>query len=300
MTILIAPDESGRIDKATMEAALASLPAVLATSDVRVVHVENKTVPADAVLLTDGEGRADLYPDLSGLTVVKLPHKDMLLDGVCESCACCGQPLTDSVSVQRGMGPVCSKKGYSEDPTDPDEMGAFICLSEFQELVEFLTKHYRPLGLRGLVNGLVRVASLNRPRGRDQRDGNSKLFRACCDAIEHLGYIKMSNVLRDILVCGWLTKDEKDECFSILRTKAYRTPKSLTSSFKYDLSDSVLERHTRTFRVRLVNPDGSLTMSRVPGKTNKRVIWENFLSAFRGEAVKINGDVVPVRASSDA
>jgi hypothetical protein len=198
------------------------------------------------------------------------------------------------------MGPVCRGRGYSEDPTDPDEMGAFICLAEFQELVEFLTQHYKPLGLRGLVNGLVRVASLNRPRGRDQKEGNAKLFRACCDAIEHLGYIKMSNVLRDILVCGWLTKDGKDDRFSTLRTKAYRTPKLLTYAFKAELSESVFDGRTRTFRVRLVNPDGTLTASNVPGKTNKRVIWEHFLMAFRGEAVKINGEVVPVRASSDA
>lgn len=151
------------------------------------------------------------YPDLSSLTTVKVPHKNLILDGVCTHCAHCGQQLTDAVSIQRGIGPVCSKRGYSEDPVDGDEMQAMIDLAEFQELAEFLTEHYRPLGIRGLVNGLVRAASLNRPRGRGQSEGNYKVHAACCDAIESLGHKKLANLLRDTLVVVSLQKCKPED-----------------------------------------------------------------------------------------
>ncbi len=276
-------------------------------------------VPPDVVVLTDGEGlgtgplvggiavdgykishTAFGYPDLSRLTTKKIPHKDMILDDLASSCACCGQPLTDGLSCQRGMGPSCSRKGYSEDPVDGDEMDAFICLSEFQELVEFLTEHYKPLGIRGLVNGLVRVASLNRPRGQGKNaEGNEKLFKACCDAVEALGYVKMAEVLRNSLVVAWLNKSEEpgEDGISYLRTKAYRTPDWLYGEIRSSVGGVDWDRKARTFRIPMhkVGQPGSLVVSKDPHKSNKRVVWEALLKAFEGYVVKIDGRAVPIR-----
>lgn len=144
--------------------------------------------------------REEAYPDLSNVTVKKVPHRNLILEGICSHCAHCGHQLTDAESVQRGIGPVCSRKGYAEDPVDADEMQALIDLAEFPELVDFLMEHYKPLGIRGLVNGLVRVASLNRPRGRGWCDGNVKVHTACCDAIQSLGHKLMADMLRETLV----------------------------------------------------------------------------------------------------
>lgn len=112
----------------------------------------------------------------------------LTFQGVCTHCAHCGQPLSDSVSIERGIGPVCSKKGYHEDPTDPDEMQAMIDLAEYPDLVQYLTDHYRPQGVRGLMNGLVKICSLNR---------RSPVHQACCDAVESLGYRKLASLLRE-------------------------------------------------------------------------------------------------------
>lgn len=314
------PDSSGQ--GASREEMLAGLEAMkdLNAIGVKLVHLEpGEPVPPDVVVLTDGEGLGTGpvvggvatdgykvshpsfgYPDLSRLTTKKIPHKDMILDDVCTNCACCGQPLTDSVSVQRGLGPRCSRKGYSEDPVECEEMDAFICLSEFQELVEFLTEHYKPLGARGLVNGLVRVASLNRPRGGEQKEGNEKLFRACCDAIEALGYPKMANLLRDTLVVAWLNKSDEpgEDGISYLRTKAYRTPGWIRSEIMQKIGGGVIwDKKTRTFRIPM-HEKGSPSMlitSMDSGKSNKRVIWEALLKAFEGYAAKIDGHAVPIR-----
>ncbi len=277
-------------------------------------------VPSTAVLLTDGDGLgtgpvvggvqtdghkfshpSPGYPDLSSVTTKKVPHKDMILDGVCTNCACCGQPLTDSVSVQRGLGPRCSKKGYEEDPVDCEEMDAFICLAEFQELVEFLTEHYKPLGTRGLVNGLVRTASLNRPRGSEQGEGNEKLFKACCDAIEALGHQRMADLLRETLVVAWLNKSQEpgEDGVSYLRTKAYRTPSWFYKAVRDSVSGTVWDPKARTYRVQVHSPGrpDALTASRDPGKTNKRAVWELLLKAFEGSALKVDGHAVPIRTS---
>ncbi len=112
----------------------------------------------------------------------------LTLQGVCTHCAHCGQPLTDSVSVERGIGPVCSKKGYLEDPKESDEMQAMIDLAEYPDLVQYLTDHYKPQGVRGLMNGLVKVCSLNR---------RSPVHQACCDAVESLGYKALASLLRE-------------------------------------------------------------------------------------------------------
>jgi hypothetical protein len=127
-------------------------------------------------------------PVLTKLSTKKVLHTQLIFEGVCDACAHCGMPLTDAVSVERGIGPICSKRGYLEDSTDGDEIQAMIDLAEYPELVDFLTKHYKPLGLRGLMNGLVKVCSLNRKHA---------VFGACCDAIQSLGYARLASLLRE-------------------------------------------------------------------------------------------------------
>lgn len=114
----------------------------------------------------------------------------LVFDGVCIACAHCGFPLTDSESVERGLGPICSKKGYLEEVEPKDDAEAMMALAEYPELVDYLVKKYKPKGNRGLVNGLVRTASLNR---------RSPVHAACSDAIEALGYTRLASLLRESL-----------------------------------------------------------------------------------------------------
>jgi hypothetical protein len=136
------------------------------------------------------------------ISTTKLHHSTLIMHGVCEKCAHCGQPLTDSVSIERGIGPVCSKRGYHEDePKDADEIQAMIDLAEYPDLVEFLTEHYKPQGVRGLMNGLVKVCSLNRKH---------ECFAACCEAISSLGYDRLASTLRESIAVVVLTEPDND------------------------------------------------------------------------------------------
>jgi hypothetical protein len=143
-------------------------------------------------------------PTLTNLTTKKVGHTQLIFEGVCESCAHCGMPLTDSVSVERGIGPICSKQGYLEDPKDGDDVQAMIDLAEYPELVDFLTTHHKPLGLRGLMNGLVKVCSLNRKHS---------VFSACCDAIQSLGYGNLASVLRESIATITFQEHKKQAGF---------------------------------------------------------------------------------------
>ena len=138
-------------------------------------------------------------PIVGAISTEKMVHGQMILNGICSQCVRCKLKLTDAVSVERGIGPECSSKGYAEDPMDPDEMGAMIELAEYPALVDFLTQHYKPLGVRGLMNGLVRIAALNR---------KSPIHGACATAIELLGYKNLAAALRDALIIMKIKKSE--------------------------------------------------------------------------------------------
>lgn len=104
-------------------------------------------------------------------------------------CAHCGMLLNDALSLQRCIGPVCAKRGYTEEPQNtPDEIQAMFDLSEFPELVQYLTAKYKPLGVRPLMNALLRICALNRR--------TPGLHAAICDAIESLGWSKLASLLR--------------------------------------------------------------------------------------------------------
>ena len=126
----------------------------------------------------------------------------LVYEGVCSACAHCGMPLTDAVSIQRGLGPICSRKGYeAEDIKVSDDSEALMALAEYPELVDWLSAKYKPQGNRGLVNGLVRVASLNR---------RSPVHSACTDAVEALGYKRLASALRESLAVIELTDSKEN------------------------------------------------------------------------------------------
>ncbi len=108
---------------------------------------------------------------------------------VASYCAHCGMELKDALSIERCLGPVCSKRGYTEDPTErSDELQAMIDLAEYPTLVDYLVAKYKPLGVRPLMNGLLKIAALNRK--------SPGLHGSICDAIESLGWPKLAALLR--------------------------------------------------------------------------------------------------------
>jgi hypothetical protein len=126
-------------------------------------------------------------PDVQPYTKGGMRYQ-LVFEGVCTNCAHCGQPLTDSESVERGLGPICSKKGYMEEVEPKDSTEAMLALAEYPKLVDYLVTKYKEKGNRALVNGLTRTASLNR---------RTPVHAACTDAIDALGYKKLASALRE-------------------------------------------------------------------------------------------------------
>jgi hypothetical protein len=181
----------------------------------------------------------------------------LVFQGVCTHCAHCGQPLSDSVSIERGIGPICSKKGYAEDPKDADEMQAMIDLAEYPALVEFLVREYKPRGVRGLMNGLVRVCSLNR---------RSPVHRACTDAVESLGYSRLASTLRESVSIVDVKDCEAAPGFFLVYVKK--------SDWSWDWTNALRRIPGSSYRHGL---KGTL----VP-KDQKRRLWDAMVTHFRG------------------
>jgi len=151
--------------------------------------IEDEETRADCTISRVFDRGGNGMNSLNGsISTTKRHHSDLRFEGICSECAHCGHALTDSVSIERGIGPVCSKKGYLEDPKDADELQAMIDLAEYPDLVEFLVEHHKPQGVRGLMNGLVKLCSLNRKH---------EAFGAMCEAISSLGFDKLASVLRE-------------------------------------------------------------------------------------------------------
>jgi len=114
---------------------------------------------------------------------------ELIFEGVCSNCAHCALKLTDADSIQFGIGPICRKRAnMNGEPVNPDEIQAMIDLAQYPSLVEYLTKKYKPQGPKALMNGLVKIASLNR---------KAPIHGDICDAIDSLGYKQLASVLRE-------------------------------------------------------------------------------------------------------
>lgn len=139
----------------------------------------------------------------------------LVLQGVCTQCAHCGQPLTDSESVERGIGPICSKKGYLEEVEPVDSTEAMVALSEFPDLVDYLVTKFKDKGNRILVNNLVKLASLNR---------RSPVHRAITDAVDALGYKRLASALRESISSVEIFESASPDHFAVWVKKVDFSP----------------------------------------------------------------------------
>jgi hypothetical protein len=109
--------------------------------------------------------------------------------GRCERCAHCGRALHDSLSVEIGVGPVCRKE-YDVDPSPGDLDAAATPVSDYPDAMALLddVDATSVPQRRRAVDGLTRLMSLNRE--------NHKFFAAACSAIDRLGFLKVSAIMR--------------------------------------------------------------------------------------------------------
>lgn len=236
---------------------------------------ESAVVPVGAVVCDDSVHDVDPPSELPEPTtevVFEMPPREymrkgqrftLVFNGVCSHCAHCGMALTDSVSIERGLGPICSKKGYLEEPTNPDEMQAMIDLAEYPELVEFLTTKYKPQGVRALMNGLVKICSLNR---------RSPVHDACTDAIDSLGYKRLASLLREsIAIIEVKSHDDKNYSVWVKRSE-------WNYQWSYDLKGIPGIYFSRTAKGWIIN------------KQHKRALWDAMLKHYEGFCAKVPAD----------
>jgi hypothetical protein len=211
-------------------------------------------------------------PLVGAISTDKMVHGNMVLNGICTECVRCKLTLTDAVSVERGMGPECSSKGYAEDPTDPDEVGAMIELSEYPALVEFLTSHYKPLGVRGLMNGLVRIAALNR---------KSPVHAACANAIEALGYRRLAATLRDSLAIMRIKDSEGHPGHYHVRVRGKEWTRAWSQDCYRNIPHSFFDKAEK-----------GLIVAKRP--ETRRALWNMMIRHYSGECVKTENGTVRI------
>jgi hypothetical protein len=225
--------------------------------------------------------RLDLQKPLVGaISTQKMVHGSMVLNDICVECARCKLKLTDATSVERGMGPECSSKGYAEEVKDSDEIQAMIELSEYPVLVEFLVQHYKPHGVRGLMNGLVRIAALNR---------KTPAHAACANAIEALGYRRLAATLRDSLAIMWIRESKRHPGHYHVRVRG----REWTRAWSYDCYKNI--PHCFFDKV-----EKGLIVSKHPQA--KRALWNQMIKHYGGFCVKTeNGTVrIPTEEEREA
>lgn len=133
------------------------------------------------------------------------------LHGVCNNCAHCGLTLTDSLSIETGLGPICRKKARYNDPenAEKDETVAMALLSKYEEVFSFLMNNCGK-NKSQLMKAMVRIASLNR---------NTELHRDITNAIEALGWVTLANHLRKPFAAIVIGKS--DDSYSLKIQKKY-------------------------------------------------------------------------------
>lgn len=214
-------------------------------------------------------------PVLNQLSTKKVAHSQLIFEGMCESCAHCGMPLTDSVSVERGIGPICSKQGYNEEPANGDDVQAMIDLAEYPDLVDFLTKHHKPQGLRGLMNGLVKVCSLNRKH---------PVFSACCDAIQSLGFGNLASVLRESIATISFQEHKKHAGFFSVWVQ------------KCDLDDQWVDEMLAIQGAKKVKEARGILIP--VSDVNRQKIWDSLRAYYEGLIVKTGDGAVKLSAAA--
>ena len=200
----------------------------------------------------------------------------LVFEGACSHCAHCGQPLTDSVSIERGIGPICSKKGYHEDvPQNVDELQAMIDLAEYPDLVNFIVDRYKPQGVRAMMNAIVKICSLNR---------RSPVHSACCDAIESLGYVRLASTLRESVAVVEISDCPHSSGNYLVWVKKSAWHWGWTNALRAVPGAYFSRQHKGT----------------VVPKTHKRELWELMLKHYEGLCAKTpNGTIKILRKKVD-
>jgi hypothetical protein len=220
----------------------------------------------------------------------KLHHEQLKLEGVCVRCAHCAMKLTDSVSIERGIGPTCSKHGYHEDPVNGDEIQAMIILSDYPELIKFLTDHYKPLGLRGLMNGLVKVCSLNR---------KAPVHKICCEAIELLGFRNLASTLRKSLVSVSIWKpDTHPGCLAVNVVRRDWRPE--WSHYLKDMAYGAFFDKALKALIIPVHLSGDTTKVAVNSDSvsNRVTLWESLVRYYPGLILETPDGNIEIRSSA--
>lgn len=245
-------------------------------------------------------------PVVGGILMKKRAHNDLILEGICSRCAHCALKLTDGDSIERGIGPICSRRGYFDDPKQGDEIQAMIDLAEYPELVDFLTEHYKPQGIRKMVNGLVRVCSLNR---------KSPVHQACTDAIESLGYDKLASLLRESLACIEIKTSEAFPGSVEIWVKRADWKYAFTNALR-GLHGAFFSRAQKATIVpmtkKVPNWDESMGPKEIPilsnaynpetkkyeDLSNKRIVWNLMLLHYKDYFVKTAQGTIRIREKS--
>ena len=211
------------------------------------------------------------------------------MDRICTNCAHCGMTLSDALSIQVGLGPICrGRGGYKEDPVNSDEMQAMIDLAEYPELVEFLVEHYKPQGVRGLMNGLVKVCALNR---------KSPVHEVCCEAINSLGYHKLASLLRESLAVVEVTPSKEREGYLNIWVKK--------SAWTYAFTRSMyqIQGTTRSLKKGTLVPnfDGK-SFSWVDGQkvANRKLLWDIIIRHYEGYICKTDKGAFKIKPKAVA
>jgi hypothetical protein len=195
----------------------------------------------------------------------------IVLEGVCTGCAHCGMPLRDAVSVQRGIGPICSKRGYLEDPEEPgDPIEAMYALAKWPHLVNLLVKESKGLDkgdVRELLNGLVRICSLNR---------RTDVHDACTDAIETLGYTRLASMLRESLCAAEIRESKDNPSFYVLWIKK----SEWTPQWRYDYRNAFPNSQFSRKEKGMLFPKDPVA---------KRQVWGLLLKHYEGLCAKVPG-----------
>lgn len=72
--------------------------------------------------------------------VINNPEETAMSNGkVTGTCCCCGRTLTNELSIELGIGPICRGSWFPDSPTDLGELGALADLSDIPDPVTPVT-----------------------------------------------------------------------------------------------------------------------------------------------------------------
>lgn len=105
------------------------------------------------------------------------------------NCACCGRPLRDSVSVERGVGPDCAKKySYSDAQTEPNWFAASIAVTA-------AGLHQESIG--GWLSDAHRASNVLIHRVACIQGSSGPQLSYLVAAVHNLGYRTLAEILAD-------------------------------------------------------------------------------------------------------